>query len=251
MAADDGQEIQANDFGGALPSGSRVTRRLQLNVTGSAAQALDPNALAKALRQAEKHNARRKLGRRALLGAAGVGLCAGAVEFGPGLLQKAGQFTAAELNDAFQAGVHAGKQAVLTALTELKDVSLDAAIAAAELTKFLVDHFIIPRSQLGREIAGDALQVMVNALSTAQADLARFGISVPWLNNLEQTIAGWENNLPNPNDIKSYLDQDIVSAEKYLRYLKSNVIAEQSSNISHATPTVTATGAVTIPTETP
>lgn len=252
MSSEDGQERQTGGFSDQTPAGSKVTRRLQINVTGPAAQALNPNDLAKALRQAEKHNARRKLGRRALLGAAGVGLCAGAVEFGPAILTKVGEYTAAELNDAFQRGVEAGKQAIIHSLEELKDVSLDAAITAAELTKFLADHFIIPLSQLGVEIEGDALQVLVNALATAQSDLARFGISVPWLNNLEQTIAGWEHDLPNPNDLKRYVDQDILSAEKYLRYLKANVIQEQASNVPHPTaPTPTATGGVTLPTETP
>lgn len=252
MSSDDSQQRQQMGSSDESGEGAQVTRRLQLNVTGSAAQALNPNDLAKALRQAERHNARRKVGRRVLLGAAGVGLCAGAVEFGPALLKRAGEYTAAELKDAFNSGVQAGRAALLHELQQLRDVSLDAAITASELTKFLADHFIIPLSQLGVEIEGDALQVLVNALATAQSDLKRFGISVPWLNNLEETIAGWENNLPNPNDLKRYVDQDIVSAEKYLRYLKAQVTEEQASNLPHTgTATPTSTSDVTVPTETP
>jgi hypothetical protein len=251
MQPDDGLQ-QRMTPASEVQGGGSVTRRLQVNVTGPAAQALDPKELAKALRQAERRNSNRKLGRRALLGVAGLGVCAGAVEFGPGLLKKGAEFTAAEVADAFNSGVQAGKSALLHELTQLKDVGLDAAITAAELTKFLADHFIIPLSELGVQIEGDALQVLVNALATARSDLSRIGVSVPWLNNLEETIAGWENNLPNPDDLKRYVDQDIVSAEKYLRYLKAAVVQEQSSKVTLPTPAApNPTSGVTIPTETP
>lgn len=197
---------------------------------------VSPKDLAKAMEQAERQRGRRRLRRRALLAGTGVvataAVCAGAVEFGPSLLQKAGEYTKAELDQAFQSGIEAGRQAVLNELKQLEGISIEAAIDIAGVTQFTFDKLIVPLSQLAVTITGDALEVLVNAVQTARTNLARINVTVAWLDNLQQLLTQWRANLPDTavlNAYANYTDAQIQGAETYLRALEKHINAPASS----------------------
>ena len=200
---------------------------------------VSPSDLAKALNQAERQRGRRKLRRRALLAGTGVvataAVCAGAVEFGPGLLQKAGEYTKAELAQAFQEGIQEGRQAVLNELKQLEGISIEAAIDVAGVTQFTFDKLIIPLSQLTVTITGDALEVLANAVQSARTNLARINVTIGLLDNIQQLLTQWRNNLPDPtvlNAYASYTDAQIQGAETYLRALQKRINAPETSTPS-------------------
>lgn len=193
---------------------------------------VNPNDLARAMDQAERKRGRRKLRRRALLAGGGVvaaaAVCGGAVEFGPALLQKAGEYTKAELDQAFQSGIEAGRQAVLNELKQLEGITIEAAIDVAGVERFAFDKLVIPLSQLAVTITGDALEILINAVQTARSNLARFNITVGWLDNLQALLTTWHDNLPDPtvlNAYASYTDSQIQSSETYLRALQQRINA--------------------------
>lgn len=210
--------------------------------TAPVAPQVSPSELAKAMEQAERQRGRRRFRRRALLAGGGVvaaaAVCGGAVEFGPGLLQKAGEYTKNELDQAFTAGIEAGRQAVLNELKQLEGVSIEAAIDIAGVEQFAFDKLVIPLAQLAVTIAGDALGVLAGAVQTARTDLAHFNITVGWLDNLYSLLVLWRTNLPDPtilNAYATYTDSQIQASETYLRALQTKINAPQPTN----TPTPT------------
>lgn len=202
--------------------------------TAPAAQ-LSPNDLATAMEQAERTRGRRRLRRRALLAGGGVvaaaAVCGSAVEFGPGLLQKAGEYTKAELDQAFQAGIAAGRQAVLNDLKQLEGITLEAAIDIAGVEQFAFDKLVLPLAQLAVTIAGDALGILAGAVQTARADLAHFNITVAFLDYLDTLLTTWRNNLPDPSILNAYAhytDSQIQATQTYLRALQQRIEAPDS-----------------------
>jgi len=214
----------------------------------AAAPQVNPKDLAKALDQAERKRGRRRLRRRALLAGGGVvaaaAVCGGAIEFGPGLLQKAGEYTKAELDQAFQAGIENGRQAILNELKQLEGITIEAAVDVAGVEQFAFDKLVIPLAQLAVTIAGDALAVLANAVQNAINALAHVNITIGLLNNLEALLNTWRNNLPDPAVLQayaSYTDAQIQAAQNYLRALEARINAPQS-------PTPTAPSATPTPT---
>src|SRR5512147_3033973 len=61
-----------------------------------------------------------KIARRALIAGAGVAACVAGVELAPTALKKAGEFTQAEVQDAFSAGVDSGRKAILDELSQIE-----------------------------------------------------------------------------------------------------------------------------------
>lgn len=200
----------------------------------SAAPAQQPAAthqeIAQALKDAERSKRRGKIARRALIAAAGVGVCAGAVELTPIALKKVGQATESDLQGAFSAGVSAGRQALLNELAQLEDVSLDGAIGVAELTRAGVRFIVLPLAGLTSTIAGDSLQILTNALGSARDNLAHLNVHIQWLDQLQQLFSTWHDNAVNlPVGLNQYANQDINGAESYLKALKAKIEAEQKS----------------------
>src|SRR5579864_5121226 len=73
-----------------------------------------------------------KLGRRALVGVAAVSVCAAGVALTPTAERIAQQIGQKAIDDAYAAGIAAGRQALLSELAQLEGVPLDAAIQVAE-----------------------------------------------------------------------------------------------------------------------
>jgi hypothetical protein len=194
--------------------------------------------LAKAITIVERKRTRGKITRRVLVGVAAVGVCAGAVEFGPAALRQAGDLTKTELQNAFDSGVEAGRQALLNELAQLEGVTLEGAIGIAKLTQLAVQYVVVPLAKLTATIEGDALQVLIDAVSTARSDLTNLHVPVPqWLANLQDLLTTWRDSVQQlPQGLSTYATADIVSAEIYLEALQTKIRAEQSAQ---ATPSPT------------
>ena len=183
-----------------------------------------PAELAEAVRQVEREKSRRKIARRALIGAAGVGLCVGAVELGPTLVKDAGLYTEQQLQDALQAGVQQGRQAVLAELKQLEGVSLDVAIGITEVAGLAIKFIVKPILDLSNTIAGDILGALAGAASGAQSLLAHFGQHVSYLDAVVTLLTSWQQNV-SQEQLASYAQTDVAATEAYLRALKAKIDA--------------------------
>lgn len=192
---------------------------------GQAAPTVSAEAMSQAMRQVERQRSRRKLGRRALLGAAGVGVCAGAVAFGPGLVQQAGLFTEQQLQQEVQrrigAAVAAERQHVLNELKQIEDVSIEAAIGVAGLTRAGVNAIVLPLTKFTSTITADALAALANAVQGAHDALSHFNITLAQLDDFHALLLVWSTNVRQlPVALDVYANTDITQAERYLTNLK-------------------------------
>ncbi len=201
------------------------------------APGVNAEELARALELVEKSKGRKRMGRRIVLGVAGLALCAGAVELAPLAANKAGDLAGTAAKDAYNAGIEAGRQAILNEIAQLENVTLDGAIGVAQLTKLGVKYILVPLSRLTATIEGDALQVLINAVQTARANLAHFNITVQWMDNMQTLLTAWHDNISLlPKSLNAYATADIDGALTYLTALKALLAAERSAATSTPTP---------------
>ncbi len=181
------------------------------------------------------------------LAAVGGGAVA-ALELGPKIpqaVETAGNNLEKQLQDAFQKGLQAGEEQVrkefLTALDSMEGVSLDAAIAAARLTRVAYDVFVSPLVSLAATVAGDFLTITLRTVQTARSWLARIYQDNDTLAALQTVLQTWVNDVNKmPKQIKTITDTDLDGAQAYLRALQRKIQQEQALlNKSTTTPTPT------------
>lgn len=153
-----------------------------------------------------------KLGRRALLTTAGLGVCA----VGAGaVVAKGGDIANYEMDRLLQ-----------NELDALEGVGLDDAIAAAELTQKAVQIIVLPVARLASTLGSGLLTLWIDALSRAQQGLSIINIHIDALANLQSMLQSWQSGV---NDLPVALDQmttaDINSATTYLKALKAKTEA--------------------------
>lgn len=204
-------------------------------------QTVSAEAMAQAMRQMEQQRSRRKLGRRALLGAAGVGVCAGAAAFGPALVQQAGLYTEQQLQQEVQkrlsAAVAAERQHVLNELKQIEDVSIEAAIGVAGLTRAGVNAVVLPMTRFTSSITADALAALANAVQGAHDALSRFNITLAQLDDFHALLLVWSTNIRQlPTALDIYANTDITQAERYLTNLKKLIDDVPDAAAGTATP---------------
>ena len=166
-----------------------------------------------------------KFARRALIGAAAVTVCAAGVALAPAAEQALQAASKKAIDDAYAAGIAAGRQALLAELAQLEGVPLDAAIEVAELTRLAVLYIVRPVAQLFAAIAGDALTLLLSSLSFAKSKLASINVSFPTqLDELTKMLTRWQTNIAQlPIALTDYATHDIDSAENYLKSLKKQI----------------------------
>ena len=173
-----------------------------------------------------------KIARRALLAGVGIGACVAGVELAPTALKKVGEFTQAEIQDAFGAGVDSGRKAVLEELSQIEGLTIDGAIGAAELTRLAVKFIVLPVSRLVSTIEGGALDVLHNALQSAKDNLAKINVHISQLDGLEDMVGQWRDNINQlPTSLDKYANADIDSAESYLKALQKKITAEKQPSL--------------------
>lgn len=186
-----------------------------------------PTAVAHAASASKRHTS--KLGRRALVGVAAVSVCAAGVALTPTAEKLAQQVGQQAVDQAYAAGIAAGRQALLSELAQLEGVPIDAAIEVAQLTRLAVLYVVRPVAQLFATIAGDALGALIAALTSAQSHLASINVHISQLDQLKSLLTQWQQGVTQlPIALTSYATADIDSAENYLKALKKQ-IQQQSS----------------------
>jgi hypothetical protein len=175
------------------------------------------------------------VGRRALLVTAGLGVCAAGAAATPFIAGKVGELTQDAVNQALQDGIQQGREAVLAELSQLEGVTLDGAIAIAELTKLAVTYVAVPVSRLVAGVGTAALQGFADALSTAQDALGKIGQHSDQIDGLHTVVISWKTALgAAPTILSDITIKDISSAETYLKALDRTIKTAQT-----ATPTAT------------
>lgn len=154
------------------------------------------------------------VGRRALLGlAAAAGICGLGAVAAPQIKQ--------EIN-ALE------REALLRELGQLEGISIDAAIAAAELTQAAVKLLVLPLARLLAFIGGNALNVLISSIDTARTIAAGLHVTIPWLNEVRALFATWRDNVEQlPLALTAFTTADISSAGSYLKALKQHITPAQ------------------------
>jgi hypothetical protein len=154
------------------------------------------------------------------------------VELAPTALKKMGEFTQAEIQDAFSAGVDNGRKALLDELSQIEGLTIDGAIGAAELTRLAVKFIVLPLTRLVSTIEGGALDVLHNALQSAKENLAKINVHISQLDGLEDMVGQWRDNVNQlPVTLDKYANADIDSAESYLKALQKKIAQEKAPSL--------------------
>lgn len=163
-----------------------------------------------------KVRAETHVGRRALLGlAAAAGVCGLGAVAAPQIKQEI---------DTLE------REALLKELGQLEGITIDAAIAAAELTQAAVKLIVLPLARLLAFIGGNALDALISSIDTARAISAGLHITIPWLNELRALFASWRDNVEQlPITLTAITTADISSAETYLKALRQHITPTQQA----------------------
>lgn len=219
------------------PSSTPIQQPTTLPAT--TAPTISPAQLAEAVRAVEREKSKRQFGRRALLGVAGLGLCCGAAAAAPIAVQKVGLYTQQQLDDALQAGIQQGRQAVLAELRNLEGLAIEDAIIVADLTRRGVTFYVKPLADLVSTLAGDALAGLANVVSFARdhtPDANILGLDVhSSLTALANVLNQWHEAVAG-DPLGKYLVTDVTAAEAYLKALQQKINGQDTG-----TPQPTAT----------
>jgi hypothetical protein len=198
------------------------------NTTPSPEQPATPGAAS--VTTGERKRGTGALGRRALVGVAAVSVCAAGVALTPTAERIAQQIGQQAVEDAYAAGIAAGRQALLSELAQLEGVPLDAAIQVAELTRLAVLYIVRPVAQLFATVAGDALGGFIAAISSAQQHLGSINVHISQLDQLKSLLSQWQQGVQQlPIALTQYATADIDSAENYLKALKKQIQQQPNS----------------------
>jgi hypothetical protein len=189
-------------------------------------QDIQTQQVAKAIEQVQKKQNRRKVTRRVLLGAAGAGVCAGAVWAAPKVVEQAGYYTKQELDQALQQGITQGREELLAELRNLEGIGLDAAIAIAKITKLGVQYIVKPLADLNSTIQGDIVLFLARRVGDARAILGGIpgvpGDVLSALAKLQQLLLIWHANVSR-DFLGQYALEDVTAAEAYLEALQKKI----------------------------
>jgi hypothetical protein len=203
-------------------------------VTVGTAPQVQVEHIKQAMEQMERKKNRGKVTRRVLLGVVGVGVCAGAIEAAPFIVEQAGYHTQQELDKALQSGIAQGREELLAELRNLEGIGLDTAIAIAQLTKFGVQYIVKPLADLSSTIQGDIIGALASGVAEAIAILVSIPAVVPGrsgalsaLGNLEKLLITWRTNVTQ-DQLAKYALQDVTAAEAYLEALQAKINGQKA-----------------------
>jgi hypothetical protein len=208
------------------PNIPNVPNTLNPMVTAEITQQTQTQQLVKAMEQMEHNKNRRKVTRRVLLGAAGAGAGVGAVALATIAVEKAGNYTKQELDQALQNGIAQGREELLAELRNIEGIGLDAAIAIAKITKFAVQYIVKPLADLNSAIEGDIIASLASGVAQAQVILSGIPFvpsgAIKALNNLQALLRTWHASVTQ-DVLGQYAVQDVTAAEAYLEALQQKI----------------------------
>ncbi len=174
----------------------------------------------------------------------------------PHALEQAGTNIEHQLQDAFNKGVAAGEEAVrkefINALDSMEGVSLEAAIAAARLTRVAYDVFVSPLVTLAATVADDFLSITLAALTKARSWLQQINADNATLAALQSVLQSWVKQINTmPKKLQTITETDLDGAQAYLRALQRKIQEEQAKLNGQSTPSTSAPTSTPPPTSTP
>ena len=178
-----------------------------------------------------------KVGRRLLLTSAAVVACGGVAALTPVIANEVRQYTEAELKAAIAAAENNARLALLRELANLEGISIDVAIAAAQLTQLAVKYIVLPVANVVATIGEGALGVLIGTINNVESALNTIHVKYTQLDAIKNMFTAWQTNLALlPTDLGSFANADIQSAETYLSSLKTK-IADAQNQQPQPTPT--------------
>ncbi|MBA3825248.1 MAG: hypothetical protein H0X24_15285 [Ktedonobacterales bacterium] len=168
---------------------------------------------------------RKKMGRRALIAAAGLGVVGVAVAEKDRLLQGAGDLAQQEIQNAF----NAGRRALAEELASLEGVGIDLAVDVADITHNAVSFFVIPIVKLLTGVTEFTLDIADQALIKAQQFSQLLHVQIQALDFLHGVVETWKSNVAAfPVVAESLNNVDTQNAKTYLAALKTKLQREAS-----------------------
>jgi hypothetical protein len=204
------------------PVGAEAITRVQSGQIANSVERAEPK---------EPNKSRGKVTRRVLIGAATVGVCAGAVKLAPLAVEKAGYYTKQELDQALQNGIAQGREELLAELRDLEGIGIDAAITIAKITKFAVQNIVKPLADLNSTISGDIIGFLAAGVGKALSFLRGIpgfpGDALSALQNVEELLSTWHKTVAQ-DVLGQYAVQDVTAAEAYLEALQQKINGQSS-----------------------
>jgi hypothetical protein len=153
---------------------------------------------------------------------AGFGRRAFVVGATTGILCGVGAVVAPRAIPALEAQAQAvARASVLDEIGQLEDVSLDAAIRAAALTRQAVSVVVLPLARFMALIGNGALDLLLTSVDAARAAMSILHLSTTLLDAFRDVVVSWRRGVSAlPITLDRFLTADIMSAETYLRALK-------------------------------
>jgi hypothetical protein len=166
---------------------------------------------------------RKKMGRRALIAAAGLGVVGIAVAEKDQILNGVGNLTQQEIQNA----INAGRRELAKELANVEGIGIDVAENVADITHNAVNLFVLPIASLLAGLTEITLDVASGAVEKAQQFTQLLHIDVQALQTLDGILKQWKANVAVfPIAVKSLNDTDTTSAKTYLNALKAKLERE-------------------------
>jgi hypothetical protein len=183
-----------------------------------------PNAGTKSIAPgAATADERRKMGRRALIAAAGLGVVGIAVAEKDNILNGVGNLASEEIQNA----INAGRKALAQELVNLEGVAITGAEDAANVTYNLVNTFLVPVAGFLSSIGEVTLETTGFAIEKVQQFASVLHIDAGFLTNLDNMLKGWQANVAAfPTVVASLNNTEHSSAVTYLTNLKAKLEQE-------------------------
>lgn len=171
-------------------------------------------------------DARKKMGRRALIAAGGLAVVGVGAAEAPKILDGVGQLTGQELTNA----INFGRQQLAKELQDLEGVGVGVAAEVADITGGAVDVFVIPVLDILAGIGDVTLEVAKKAVELGQGAAGLLNIHVEALKQLDTIFTSWQTSVAKfPQLVKSVSDTDTKKAHTYLLALQQKLEHESAS----------------------
>lgn len=173
---------------------------------------------------------RKKMGRRALIAAAGLGVVGVAAAEAPAILNGVGKLTEQQIQNA----INLGRQQLAKELIILKDDTGEIAVNVAEevstLTHNAVTFFVEPIAKLLAGLTEITLDIAVGAVEKAQGFSKLLNIDIQALTSLDGILKQWKVNVaffPSALDTLNRVSEQ--SDKRYLTTLRKKLEQEAAS----------------------
>ncbi len=174
-------------------------------------------------RNAAEAEERKKMGRRALIAAAGLGVVGIAVAEKDQILKGAGNLAEQEIQNA----INAGRRELAKELVNLEGIGIDVAENVADITHNAVQLFVLPIANLLAGLTEITLDVASAAVEKAQGFSQLVGLDIQALKTLDGILKTWKANVAVfPIAVASLNNQDTKAAKDYLTNLKAKLERE-------------------------